>query len=121
MLERVVGLPRVRVLAVEDGPLRVHVETRNEGTEQCPVCGTTAGIKDRDRVALTDLPCFGRPATLVWHKRRWRCPEPTCAATTWTETSSAIAASRLRLTRDSIRVLLYAGKPDWIKLATVSP
>ena len=98
MLERLVGLPRVRVLEVEDGPLRVHVETRLEVPERCRTCAVPARVKDRDRVALTDLPCFGRPATLVWHKRRWRCPEPTCPATSWTETLSAIAASRLRLT-----------------------
>ena len=72
ILERLVGLPRVRVLAVEEAPLRVHVETRIDVIEQCPACGTPARVKDRDRVALTDLPCFGRQAKLVWHKRRWR-------------------------------------------------
>ena len=61
MLERLVGLPRVRVLAVDDEPLRVHVETRLELPERCSACGTTARVKDRDRVGLTDLPCFGRP------------------------------------------------------------
>ena len=55
-------------------------------------------IKDRDRVALTDLPCFGRRAILVWHKRRWRCPERSCPVGSWTEIVPAIAASRLRLT-----------------------
>ena len=78
MLERLVGLPRVRVLAVEREPLRVHVETRREGVEQCALCGTPARVKDRDRVSLTDLPCFGRRAVLVWHKRRWHCPERSC-------------------------------------------
>jgi hypothetical protein len=23
---------------------------------------------------------FGRPAMLMWHKRRWRCPERLCEA-----------------------------------------
>lgn len=41
-LERLVGLPRVRVLAVDDGPLRVHVETRLDGVEQCSVSAATA-------------------------------------------------------------------------------
>jgi transposase len=98
MLERLVGLPRVRVLAVDDDPLRVHVETRLETPERCPACGTSGRVKDRDRVPLTDLPCFGRRATLVWHKRRWRCPEPSCPTITWTETCGAIATSRLKLT-----------------------
>jgi len=98
MLERLVGLPRVRVLAVENDPLRVHVETRLEGVEQCASCGTPARVKDRDRVPLTDLPCFGRRAVLVWHKRRWHCPERSCPKGSWTETSAAIAPSRLKLT-----------------------
>jgi len=98
MLERLVGLPRVRVLAVEEDPLAVHVETRLEMPEACMECGSRARVKDRDRVPLTDLPCFGRRAVLVWHKRRWRCPEPLCPATTWTETCAAIASPRLKLT-----------------------
>ena len=95
---RLVGLPRVRVLAVEEAPLRVHVETRIDVIERCPACGTPARVKDRDRVALTDLPCFGRRAKLVWHKRRWRCPQQSCPTGSWTETAPPIAASRLKLT-----------------------
>ena len=98
MLERLVGLPRVRVLAVDDDPLRVHVETRLEAVERCSACETPARVKDRDRVPLTDLPCFGRRAVLVWHKRRWRCPQPSCPNGSWTETVPAIAPPRLKLT-----------------------
>ena len=85
MLERLVGLPRVRVLAVEDGPVHVHVKTRLDAAEQCRCCGAVACVKNRDRGALTDLPCCGRRAVLVWHKRRWRCSEQGCPATSWTE------------------------------------
>lgn len=107
MLERLVGLPRVRVLAVDDDPLRVHIETRIDTVELCPTCGTVARVKDRDQVALTDLPCFGRRAILVWHKRRWRCPEPSCPVGSWTETVPAIAASRLKLTDRAGRWVTY--------------
>jgi hypothetical protein len=107
MLERLVGLPRVRVLAVDDDPLRVHVETKIDVIEQCRSCGATARVKDRDRVALTDLPCFGRPAVLVWHKRRWRCPERECPTGSWTERAPAIAASRLKLTDRAGRWVTY--------------
>ncbi|MHB8263858.1 MAG: hypothetical protein ACYDGY_08965 [Acidimicrobiales bacterium] len=32
-------------------------------------------MKERRLVELVDLPASGRPACLVWHKRRFRCPE----------------------------------------------
>src|SRR5690606_4994923 len=40
---------------------------------------------------------FGRPARLVWHKRRWGCPDPACTTASWTEQAPTIAASRLVL------------------------
>jgi transposase len=107
MLERLVGLPCVRVLAVDDDPLRVHVETKLDGVEQCSGCQATATIKDRDQVALIDLPSFGRRAILVWHKRRWRCPQPSCPTGSWTETAPAIAAPRLKLTDRAGRWVTY--------------
>jgi Transposase len=33
-----------------------------------------------------------RPVVLVWAKRLWRCGEPACEVTTWSEESEAIAA-----------------------------
>ena len=42
-------------------------------------------------VHYRDLAAFGRPARLVWHKRRWRCAEPRCDARTWTETHEAFS------------------------------
>ena len=39
---------------------------------------------------VRDLPAGGRPVTLVWVKRVWRCHEPTCAVRTWTETHPAV-------------------------------
>ncbi len=38
-------------------------------------------------VEIRDLTCFGRPARLVWAKRRWRCADIDCEARTWTEQS----------------------------------
>jgi transposase len=37
------------------------------------------------------LPAGGRPVTLVWIKRVWRCAHPVCRRRTWTETSDQIA------------------------------
>ena len=50
--------------------LRVHVETRVSRTG-CARCGVIARVKDRPVIELVDLPSFGRPTRLVWHKRRW--------------------------------------------------
>jgi len=67
-----VGLPDVKVLAVEadrDGLFVSHVEQTCE-RPRCSGCGSRSGVKDRDPVELADLPCFGRPTRLVWHKVR---------------------------------------------------
>jgi transposase len=84
MCALLVCLPDVTVLGVEDKPgrpLGVHVETTAE-VVGCAGCGTRAWVKDRPTVALVDLPAFGRPAVLVWRKRRWRCPEQECGVRT---------------------------------------
>ena len=55
-------------------------------------CGSRAEAHERKSVELRDLPCFGRPALLVWAKRRWRCREDACDARTWTECSEHVDA-----------------------------
>lgn len=101
MCQLLVGLPSVTVLGVVDllpaVPLVVHVETTLGAPVGCSSCGTRARVKDRDPVALVDLPAFGRAAKLVWRKRRWHCPDVDCPAGSWTELAPAIAASRLGL------------------------
>jgi transposase len=100
MCALLVGLPDITVLGVDDRPgepIRVHVETTVE-IEGCSGCGTRAWVKDRPAVKLVDLPAFGRPAVLVWRKRRWRCPEAGCEVGTWTETNARIAPARAAMT-----------------------
>jgi transposase len=85
------GLSRFRVLAVSehDGEVEQAVETTaDEGW--CPSCGVRARLHDRRPSWVRDLPAAGRPVTLVWVKRVWRCHEPRCVKRTWTETSDAI-------------------------------
>ncbi len=48
--------------------------------------------KDRRPVQLVVLPAFGRPARLVWHKRRRSCPEPGREVGSFTETAEWLAA-----------------------------
>jgi transposase len=98
--ELLVGLPDVVVLGVldeRDAPLVVHVETR-DARPLCVSCAGAVVVKDRRRVELVDLPCFGRATRLVWRKRRWSCRDVTCATGSWTEDVPAIAASRLVMT-----------------------
>jgi hypothetical protein len=100
MCERLVGLSDVTVLAVDDQPgepIRVHMEQRH-GRPVCSTRETPARSKGRPAVELADLPCFGRPARLVWRKHRWFCPAPTCPAGSWTGDDRTIAAPRLAMT-----------------------
>ena len=98
--ELLVVLPDVKVLGVvddRDAPIVVHVETRAT-RPSCASCAGVVVVKDRPSVELVDLPCFGRPARLVWRKRRWSCPDPMCATRSWTEDVPAIAAPRSVMT-----------------------
>ncbi len=92
LAEALLGLDGFAVLAVEEtsSEVIVTVETTADFVG-CPTCGVRAEAKDRLRVDIRDLPCFGRPARLVWMKRRWRCTDPDCAAKTWTEGTEHVA------------------------------
>jgi transposase len=72
--EALLGLPGFRVLEVEETPgeVIIRIETDAE-LVGCPRCGVVATAQDRMAVEYRDLAAFGRPARLVWRKRRWRC------------------------------------------------
>ena len=91
LAEALLGLDGFRVLDVDETPdeVIVTVETTTD-VVGCSSCGVRARAKDRVRVEIRDLPCFGRPARLVWMKRRWRCADPDCDAKTWTEGSGNV-------------------------------
>ena len=98
--ELLVGLGDVEVLGVDDEaglPLRVHIRRRAPRPD-CSACGGLLWSNGERPVVLVDLPAFGRPARLVWHKRRWRCPRRGCAAGTVTEQDPDIAPPREKLT-----------------------
>jgi transposase len=101
------GLPGFVVLAVSEyaGELEQAVQT-TAGESWCPGCGVRARLHDRRPSWVRDLPAAGRPVTLVWVKRVWRCHEPRCVRRTWTETSEAIrprAAWSERARREACR------------------
>jgi transposase len=104
-IEWMIGLLDVRFLSGEDGvdgEARIHVETKTSAAG-CPRCGVVARVKDRAHVEFVDLPMFGRPARLVWHKRRWVCADADCAMGSWTEGNERIAAPRQALTARAAR------------------
>ncbi len=99
LAEALLGLDGFRVVAVTENAAEVVIEIETTATVMgCSACGTRAEAHERMAVAIRDLACFGRPARLVWRKRRWRCVEPDCDAKTWTETSPE-CSSRALLTR----------------------
>ena len=101
------GLPGFRVLAVSEyaGELEQAVETTAE-EGWCPTCGVRAKLHDRRPSWVRDLPAGGRPVTLVWVKRIWRCTESACPQQTWTEASPVVrprAAWTERARREACR------------------
>jgi transposase len=100
MCELLIGLPAINVLGVSDehgDAVVVHIESR-VSRPACAACGTRAWVKDRPAVELVDLPCFGRPARLVWHKHRWCCPDEDCGMRSWTVEDPRIALARGAMT-----------------------
>ena len=99
LAEAILGLDGFRVLDVDETPAEVVITIETTATiAGCAACGAVAEAHDRLRVDVRDLPCFGRPARLVWSKRRWRCPEPECPARTWTEQVPGAVPPRAVLT-----------------------
>ncbi len=96
MCELLVGLDNVTIDKVKRDLFAVTVTvTSTKPAPGCTDCGELLHVKDYNPVRHIDLPVFGRPATLVWNKRRWqRCCEPG----TFTETAPQIATSGQRLT-----------------------
>jgi len=63
------------VLTIESGQLEAA----------CPACGVLAVGHGRRVRILHDAPCFERVTVLRWLVRTWRCREPLCPTTTFTE------------------------------------
>jgi len=74
-----------------DGELEQAVESTATATvARCASCGAVARPHARRPVWVRDLPAGGRPVTLVWVKRVWRCHTRGVRCGTWTETHPAV-------------------------------
>lgn len=89
-------LPGVRVRHVERGECGeriVHVETAAAYAAGCPGCAVVAtSVKEYVATAPRDIPFGERGISVVWHKRRWRCGEPSCARLSFTEAIEEVPA-----------------------------
>ena len=110
LAEVLLGLDGFRVLAVIETVTEVviDVETTVE-VVGCRSCGSRAEAQDRVPVAVRDLACFGRPARLVWRKRRWRCVDADCDAKTWTETVEHVSPRAVMTRRAGVEACRQVG------------
>src|SRR5438552_857153 len=111
LAEALLGLDGFRVLDVveERDELVITIETTATVTG-CSSCGVRAEAHDRLRVEIRDLACFGRPARLVWRKRRWRCREELCEEKTWTERSEHVDAQAVITRRAGMEACRQVGE-----------
>lgn len=80
----------VEVQRVDDGAVRVVIETA-EKAAACPSCGVVSTrVKDRPLRRLRDLPASGQRVQVWWRTRRLLCCEPVCERRSFTETSREI-------------------------------
>jgi transposase len=110
----VLGLGGFRLVAVDehDGELELAVETTTDMVG-CPGCGAVAAAHGRRPVRVRDLPVAGRPTTLIWLKRLWRCRHQRCETRTWSETSDEIpprASVSTRAAQEACRRVGQAGE-----------
>lgn len=111
LAEKLLGLDGFRVIAVAetDSEVVIDIETTADFVG-CAECGQRAEAQDRMPIAVRDLACFGRPARLVWHKRRWRCRDVGCDAKTWTETVEHVTARTVMTRRAGYEACRQVGQ-----------
>ena len=110
LAQALLGLPGFRVLRVSEHVDEFVVSVESTATiAWCASCGSRAEAHERKSVELRDLPCFGRPALLVWAKRRWRCRERVRRAA-WTECSERVDAQAVITRRAGMEACRQVGE-----------
>jgi transposase len=99
--DAIFDVPDMHVLDVEiDDQQRLVLTVESGQTEAaCPACGVMAVGHGRRLRVLHDAPCFARVTLLRWLVRIWRCREPRCPTTTFSETHEVASARTVLTTR----------------------
>ena len=79
----------------------ITVET-TPAVEGCRTCGLVAHGHGRQERILHDIPAFGAPVRLIWRRRRWVCPEPSCPGATIGEEVPDLVEGGARLTTRAV-------------------
>ncbi len=82
-----VPLDSVELDAVHVADQRVTIVARStKHAGICPDCRSVSGrVHSRYTRTMADLPCVGRPVTVLLQARRFFCDAPHCARTTFAE------------------------------------
>ena len=110
-------LDKLRCEGVEVGDERITLRVSSCATTgRCPTCDCESRRVHGWYVrTLTDLPWQGRPVTIRWRSRKFRCGNPTCSQQIFTERLPDVAASG----RDERSVLTRRSAP-WPSRAAAS-
>jgi transposase len=101
--DAIFDVPGMHVLQVEvDDQERLILTVESDQREAgCPACGVLAVGHGRRVRLLHDAPCFARVTLVRWLLRIWRCREPACATTTFSE-AHELAPPRTVLTSRAV-------------------
>jgi transposase len=107
----VLGMSGFRLLEAREveGELELVVET-DAAVVGCTGRGVRAESHGRRDTLGRDLPVAGRSSRLRWRKRLWRCHEPLCERSTWTERSEHIAPRAALTERAKTAICVQVGR-----------
>lgn len=123
-LDELFGVDGFTVMGVsrdEDrGCWLVGVETTGGELAACPACGVIATAHERRDRRLHDLPVFDTAVVVVWRKRRWRCREQACLASTWSEDAGGLCAERSKLTYRAVGWVIDRMRRDHLTVSSAA-
>jgi transposase len=119
--DAIFAVPDMHVLDVQFDERQRLVLTVESGQVEhgCPLCGVLAVGHGRRVRMLHDAPCFGRVTLVRWLVRIWRCREPACPLSTFSEAHD-VAPPRTVLTTRAVRWAVEALSDDDTTVSAVA-